>query len=65
MIMTLAPATLFTLGTILLNVIILLCGGLNPTLFKQIAGPTVQAILLGFFNLLYDAFSNRTYNFNN
>ena len=23
---------------------------LNPTLFKQIAGPTVQAILLGFFN---------------
>jgi hypothetical protein len=50
MIMTLAPATLFTLGTILLNVIILLCGGLNPTLFKQIAGPTVQAILLGFFN---------------
>ena len=51
MIMTLAPATLFTLGTILLNVIILLCGGLNPTLFKQIAGPTVQAILLGFFNL--------------
>ena len=48
--MTLAPATLFTLGTILLNVIILLCGGLNPTLFKQISGPTVQAILLGFFN---------------
>ena len=50
MIMTLAPATLLTLGTILLNVVLLLCSGFNPVLFKQIFCPTIAAILFGFFN---------------
>lgn len=46
MIMTLAPATLLTLGTILLNIVLLLCSGFNPVLFKQIFRPTILAILL-------------------
>ena len=50
MIMTLAPATLLTLGTILLNIVLLLCSGFNPVLFKQIFRPTILAILFGFFN---------------
>lgn len=50
MIMTLAPATLFTLGTILLNLVLLLCSGFNPVLFKQIFRPTMTAILIGFLN---------------
>ncbi len=50
MIMTLAPATLFTLGTILLNLVLLLCSGFNPVLFKQIFRPTITAILIGFLN---------------
>ena len=50
MIMTLAPATLLILGTILLNVVVLLCSGFNHLLFKQMFCLTIAAILFGFFN---------------
>ncbi|MGN0329543.1 MAG: glycosyltransferase family 2 protein [Lachnospira sp.] len=50
MLMTLAPATLFTLGLMLVNIVMLICSATNPVLFKQMIGPTLMAVCLGLVN---------------
>lgn len=50
MLMTLAPATLFTLGLMLVNIVMLICSATNPVLFKQMIGPTLMAVCLGLIN---------------
>ncbi|MDO5381886.1 MAG: glycosyltransferase family 2 protein [Eubacteriales bacterium] len=56
MLMTLAPATLFTLGLMLFNVIMLICSATNPVLFKQMIGSALTAVCLGLVNFYFMLF---------
>lgn len=50
MLMMLAPGTLLSIGMILLNVILLVCGTTNISLLKQLLIPTLTAIGIGIIN---------------
>ena len=53
MFMTLAPATLLSVGCILLNIIFLLCGISDIHLLKRILVPTIQAIAFAGINFYF------------
>lgn len=57
MFMTLAPATLLSVGCILLNLIFLICGASDIHLLKKILAPTLQAIVFAGINFYLLMFS--------
>ena len=57
MFMTLAPATLFSVAMILLNLFMLVCSATNMTLFKSILIPSLESILFAAANFYLLMFS--------
>lgn len=57
MFMTLAPATLLSIGCILLNLVFIICGASNFTMLKKIFPLTVKSIALGIISFYFLMFS--------
>lgn len=57
MFMTLAPATLLSIGCILLNIVFIICGASNFTMLKKIFPLAVKSIALGIISFYFLMFS--------